>query len=1130
MFVNAFDDVLTECRKFPGPIREIGQNFVRHALGSKRPTANRHPISTLTEVPVARAAGRGNSFLDFSVSHVTMRASMNPRIGRAQLRFLLALGCATLVLVGASRRSPAYALNGHRWTAGSQIEMHLQLTRPAVPLQDGSASWDASAADALAIWNQYLDTVQFVQGARGATYGGDKKNSAFFSNTIYGEGFPPGVLAVTLNFSDSDEFTETDVIFNNNVTWNSYRGPRQGVFDFHRVALHEFGHVLGLDHPDHYGQSVTAIMNSTISDLDQLAADDIAGARFLYGIRITSSLSSLTVQAGDSFNYQITANNTPQSYEASGLPPGLSLDSSSGLISGTPTLAGTYMVAIVAHGTPKDASGTLRITVIGARITSNLRPPSVHAGDPFSYQITATNNPFAFDAVGLPAGLSLDRASGLISGTPTAAGTFMVTLTAHTALGDGSGTLYITVIPFDITSSLSSAASLGGDFRYQITANNNPSSYSAVGLPAGLQLDSATGLITGTATLSGNHQFTVIAHGAKGDAVGIVHISVAAPLPLQPKPAGALKTFDISVKRFAFDPIRSRLYASDQINSAIIVIDAVSLSPVRIIKLAHVPYGISISADNSKLWIACSKPNDYSNGWVGALDLNNLEVLPSLRVQAPLFHVVEGPSGRLYASGQSQIFEVDQNNGALLGTIYPGNGFLAASPDRRTLFAGGNGSPSTVWAFDISQVASSLREQTDFNTRGGGCLDLKVSHDGRYLCMPAQQGNSRVFGMTSTALMSAADVRVVLGNFINNSSNIANRVGPVAFSNDDNVVYQAAAADSNDGTGTSRLEIFDVASFSQTGLIDLGRTQFYGSPVVNDLVVDSSGAYIFVATEVHGYAGQLRVYSTGRGVPPTVVPPRSVLNVSTRLRIGAGENAGIGGFIIQGNAPKTVMVRAIGPSLSKFGVAGALADPALELYDAAGDLVAQNDNWNSRRMDVLFSGLAPSDERDSALLFTLQPGAYTAVVRGATAGSGVALVEVYDLNAQGGSQLANISTRGKVEGGDNVMIGGFILGGDQTTTVVVRAIGPSLTNFGVGEVLSDPMLEVHDGDGALLAQDDDWRMYQEQQLIDSGLAPTDDREAAMLLSLQPGAYTAIVRGKDNNIGVGLVEVYNLDAN
>jgi hypothetical protein len=210
---------------------------------------------------------------------------------------------------------------------------------------------------------------------------------------------------------------------------------------------------------------------------------------------------------------------------------------------------------------------------------------------------------------------------------------------------------------------------------------------------------------------------------------------------------------------------------------------------------------------------------------------------------------------------------------------------------------------------------------------------------------------------------------------------------------------------------------------------------------------------------------------------------------------------------------------------------GKLADPVLQLFDSNSALIAENDNWNAHRTDVLKTRLPPADEHEAVLALDLQPGSYTAVVRGVGGTSGVVVVEAYDLSATSDSKLANISSRGNVQAGDNVMIGGFIVGGsDQTTTVVVRAIGPSLGDFGVPNVLTDPMLEVHDGNGVLLAEDDDWRIYQEEALVQTGLAPANDRESAMLLVLQPGAYTAIVRGKNNGTGVGLVEVYNLDAN
>ena len=173
--------------------------------------------------------------------------------------------------------------------------------------------------------------------------------------------------------------------------------------------------------------------------------------------------------------------------------------------------------------------------------------------------------------------------------------------------------------------------------------------------------------------------------------------------------------------------------------------------------------------------------------------------------------------------------------------------------------------------------------------------------------------------------------------------------------------------------------------------------------------------------------------------------------------------------------------------------------------------------------------LAPGNRLEPAQLFTLNPGAYTIGISGVKNTTGIALAEAYDITPFS-SSLGNISTRARVGSGDDVLIGGFIIGGDQATSIVLRAIGPSLAKYGVVDALSDPILELYDGNGALLAKDDDWRMSQEQQLIQTGLAPADDRESAMLLLLQPGAYTAIVRGKDNGTGIGLVEVYNLDAN
>jgi len=255
--------------------------------------------------------------------------------------------------------------------------------------------------------------------------------------------------------------------------------------------------------------------------------------------------------------------------------------------------------------------------------------------------------------------------------------------------------------------------------------------------------------------------------------------------------------------------------------------------------------------------------------------------------------------------------------------------------------------------------------------------------------------------------------------------------------------------------------------------------------------------------------------------------PAGLANVSTRVFIQTGDDVMIGGFIVAGDVPKSVILRAIGPSLAAFGVSGAMADPALRLYDSTGAVIASNDNWRSDQSQTIeATGLAPIDDREAALVTTLPPGAYTAVVNDENNNPGVALFEFYDLDPAS-SQLANLSTRGKVETADSVMIGGFMLGGDQPTRIIVRAIGPSLTQVGVPDALVDPMLELHDGDGALVAQNDNWRSDQEQQILDSALAPSDDRESAIIATLNPGPYSAIVRGAGNSTGVALFEIYKL---
>lgn len=281
-------------------------------------------------------------------------------------------------------------------------------------------------------------------------------------------------------------------------------------------------------------------------------------------------------------------------------------------------------------------------------------------------------------------------------------------------------------------------------------------------------------------------------------------------------------------------------------------------------------------------------------------------------------------------------------------------------------------------------------------------------------------------------------------------------------------------------------------------------------------------AFLLFATAIPAARGQQPTPTPA----PTAAP--SLVNISTRMLVGTGDDALIGGFIISGNQPKKVILRAIGPTLANQGVSGALADPTLELFQGETSL-GFNDNWEdaAERAEIEASTIPPTNRLESAIVRTLNPGAYTAVMRGKADTTGVGLVELYDLNTGADSQLVNIATRGLVQTGTDVMIAGTIVAGDtgSSQTVLVRAIGPSLP---VAGKLADPMLELVNGDGAVVRSNDNWRGGQEAAIQATTIPPTNNLEAALIETLRPGRYTATVRGAGGSTGVAVVEVYALN--
>lgn len=293
--------------------------------------------------------------------------------------------------------------------------------------------------------------------------------------------------------------------------------------------------------------------------------------------------------------------------------------------------------------------------------------------------------------------------------------------------------------------------------------------------------------------------------------------------------------------------------------------------------------------------------------------------------------------------------------------------------------------------------------------------------------------------------------------------------------------------------------------------------------VASNLSEGETYYFAAVAYNINGLESQLSTeisYTPGR-------PTGGLANVSTRARVTDGEDVLIGGFIITGDTQRTVVLRGLGPSLTRWGVEDAARDPVLTLFDSTGAVLASNDNWDPHDPATIASGLAPTEALESFVMATLPAGAYTAVLE-TNNSPGIALFELYQLGNSTASRVVNLSTRGRVGLGDDVIIAGLILTGDRVTRVMLRAIGPSLAAAGISHPVADPELELYDANGSLIFRNDNWRSDQEAEIVQSGLAPSAEQEAAIIATLPAGNYSAVVRGTGGSEGVALVEIFALE--
>lgn len=457
-----------------------------------------------------------------------------------------------------------------------------------------------------------------------------------------------------------------------------------------------------------------------------------------------------------------------------------------------------------------------------------------------------------------------------------------------------------------------------------------------------------------------------------------------------------------------------------------------------------------------------------------------------------------------------------------------------------------------------------ITNSTIANNTGGGILTFTNSGAGNTATTTLRNtiiaGNTPTNLATGTSGGGATTVTTYGFNLANDSGGGFLNVAPITTDKINANAGLAALADNLSPTPTHALlfgsAALDAGNNSGSGILTDQRGAGFSRSVDLSGVTNAANSD---GTDIGAYEAQTAPPSptptptaTATATPaatatatataaPTATPtptPGLVGNVSTRLPVGIDENVLIEGFIVQGptGSSKKIIVRAIGPSLIPFGITDALANPTLEIHDSTNAIVATNDDWKTTQQGGLItsdqtsaitaSQVAPSNDLESAIIGDLAPGSYTAVVRGLGNTTGTGVVDAYDLSAASPAKLANIATRGLIQPGDKLMIAGFIIQ-NGSVNAVIRAIGPSLIAFGIANALPDTTLQLRDQNGNIVLENDDWQTSQKQELESIGLQPTHDLEAAVVTTLQPGQYTAQVRGKGNASGIGVVQVYFL---
>lgn len=1165
-----------------------------------------------------------------------------------RLVFLAWVIASVALLIGPRSVTWAYSLASQRWTS-SPIALQLQLdtSPPARTLLDGSTAWWQVAEAALSEWNAAIADVQFssVRNSTAALGAPNGFNNVFFGSTVYGDSWGSGVLAVTITYTSGLRRVESDVVFKASLPWDSYRGNLRSATDFKRVALHEFGHVLGLDHPDEAGQAVTALMNSTVSNLDGLVADDLSGAQAAYGIpggarlpTISSITGNQSVMLGSTALFTVSASGTPPlSYQWR--RNGISVAGATG-----PTLtfsaaqlsdAGSYSVVVTnPAGSVTGGPSLLTVTVPPPTLVAQPASRTVVAGASVSFSVSASgfgvlSYQWSRNGVALPGAtfptLTLDTVqvsqAGDYTATVTNAGG-SVTSSAARLTVQAPPTL-----PVIATPPTGQSVAVGGTVTLSVVASGEGTlsyAWQKNGFPV-LGATAAT-LTIPNAQVADSGTYTVVVSNAAGSVTSApvtvaVSTSLTPPVVVTPPvgaavPLGAPVSFSVvasGTAPLAFAWRREGALIPGATGAVLSIVSAqesdagsytvtvsngagsvttapVTLSvdaPLTAPRLTTMPASQIVALDSpvtfsvtavgtpplayqwfkdgvaiagftgASLSLASAKLADAGSYTVrvtnAAGSVTSDPAVLVVQVPATVPVIITPPSAATSSVGAPASFSVVADGAPPLSYVWRREGTLIAKASQSTLVLGSvqvadAGDYTVTVSNALGSVTSSPARLTvlvpslppfivvqpvsvtataggtasfGVTVRGTAPLSYQWRKDGEWLDGATQA----TLTLTNVRATDAAAYSVAITNAFGTAVSASARltVNPVPTPpqietppTDRTVTEGATVSLGVTASGVGPLSY----RWLKGGVPIVGATS--ATLTFSPVRLTDAGSY---TVEVSNAAGT--VVSAAAVVRVAPRPSSRITNVSIRTPLAVGQTL-IVGLSMSGGA-KAVLVRAVGPGLSPFGVSDAMTDPRLMLFRGAVVEGASDDWGGGPTLAATFASVGafalPAGSRDAALVATIDGGRTVQVVG---ASPGTVLVEAYDAGAGDSPRLVNVSARNRVNGSSEPLIAGFTVVGNAPRTILIRGVGPTLASFGVLGALSDPSLELYSG-ATKINENDTWATSLSTTFGAVGafaLIP-GGRDAALLVTLAPGGYTVQVSGVGGATGDALIELYEV---